>query len=728
MFRAQQTGASVEARRVKLVRDERTSWINMTVRPFHDLGIKADLFLVLFDEVQERMADEGEPGMRGQDPVLVQLERELQHSREQLSTTIEQYETSMEELKASNEELQAINEELRSATEELESSKEELQSVNEELSTVNAELQARVEDTAKANDDLQNIIVSTEIATVFVDKRIQVKRFTPSATRIFNLIEKDVGRSLFDITRALKRPTLAEDVKEAFESLKLIERKVESADGHWYLMRLLPYRTADDRIDGAVLTLIDVTARHQAEEQARTGEQRLRLAAQATSEFAIVVAEPDGRIVSWNAGAERIFGYAEAEVIGRDIALIYEAADREAALPPRERELAAAEGHVDDERWYVTKDHRRIYCSGVVTQIVDASFRGFAKIVRDLTVRKLQESARDPSGAHVPQESALQTTGKPLTDEFIAVLSQELKRPLNLIGIKAEMPPRLPETRGIEAVHAAASSIRQAVGSQAQTIDDLLELSRVAADKLVLDLQPVDLAAMLSDIAAAAAVDANARGISLSVSGTQQPAMTLADPVRSEQILWNLVANALKFTDDGGRIELRLARDDHALHIEVADDGQGIDAAELPHVFDMFRRRRRDRANDGLGIGLAKQLGELQGGDVTAASAGAGSGATLSVRLPALAARDTGGVLTAAAQSVAGVRMLVVCEDEETASSIASLLRLEHADVQVASNADTALICSPGIRRTRCCAKRRCRAGKAMRLCEGSRPTRHSRT
>nr|WP_240655978.1 ATP-binding protein [Paraburkholderia phosphatilytica] len=471
-----------------------------------------------------------------------------------------------------------------------------------------------------------------------------------------------------------------------------------------------------------------MTARHQAEEQARTGEQRLRLAAQATSEFAIVVAEPDGRIVSWNAGAERIFGYAEAEVIGRDIALIYEAADREAALPPRERELAAAEGHVDDERWYVTKDHRRIYCSGVVTQIVDASFRGFAKIVRDLTVRKLQESARDPSGAHVPQESALQTTGKPLTDEFIAVLSQELKRPLNLIGIKAEMPPRLPETRGIEAVHAAASSIRQAVGSQAQTIDDLLELSRVAADKLVLDLQPVDLAAMLSDIAAAAAVDANARGISLSVSGTQQPAMTLADPVRSEQILWNLVANALKFTDDGGRIELRLARDDHALHIEVADDGQGIDAAELPHVFDMFRRRRRDRANDGLGIGLAKQLGELQGGDVTAASAGAGSGATLSVRLPALAARDTGGVLTAAAQSVAGVRMLVVCEDEETASSIASLLRLEHADVQVASNADTALICSPGIRRTRCCAKRRCRAGKAMRLCEGSRPTRHSRT
>jgi two-component system CheB/CheR fusion protein len=273
-------------------------------------------------EVQERMTDEGESENEGQDPVLVQLEQELQHSREQLATTIEQYETSVEELKASNEELQAINEELRSATEELESSKEELQSVNEELTTVNAELQSRVEDTAKANDDLQNIIVSTDIATVFVDKKIQVKRFTPSAT----------------------------DVKEAFESLKLIEREVQSQDGKWYLMRLLPYRTADDRIDGAVLTLIDITKRHEAEEQARIGEQRLRLVAQSTNDYAIIVQEPSGRIVSWNAGAQRIFGYDEAEVLGKNIELVYQSDDRAANVPAHERETAAKEGRADDEQ------------------------------------------------------------------------------------------------------------------------------------------------------------------------------------------------------------------------------------------------------------------------------------------------------------------------------------------------------------------------------------------
>lgn len=343
LFRAHQTGGSVEARRVKLNQDGRAVWVNMTVRPFHDAGVSADFFLVLFDEVQEHMADEGLPEGKGQDPLLVQLERELQHTREQLATTIEQHETTVEELKASNEELQAINEELRSATEELESSKEELQSVNEELTTVNAELQARVEDTAKANDDLQNIIASTEIATVFVDKQIRVKRFTTSATRVFKLIDVDIGRSLFDITHSLLYSSLADDVKQAFETLKLIDREVESSDGRWYLMRLLPYRTADDRIDGAVLTLIDITARHKAEESARIGEQRLRLVAQSTNDYAIIVQDPAGVIVTWNAGAERIFGFSEKEVVGKNIALIYPPEDRAAKVPALEREIAARE-------------------------------------------------------------------------------------------------------------------------------------------------------------------------------------------------------------------------------------------------------------------------------------------------------------------------------------------------------------------------------------------------
>ncbi|SDD27636.1 CheR family methyltransferase [Paraburkholderia lycopersici] len=686
LFRALQTGASVEARRVKLVRDGRTSWINMTVRPFHDPGVNADFFLVLFDEVQERMSEEGEAGHKGQDPVLMQLEQELQHSREQLATNIEQYETSVEELKASNEELQAINEELRSATEELESSKEELQSVNEELTTLNSELHSRVEETAKANDDLQNIIVSTEIATVFVDRKIQVKRFTPSATRIFKLIDSDIGRSLFDVTHSLKHPTLAEDVKEAFETLKLIERELQSQEGQWYLMRLLPYRTADDRIDGAVLTLIDITARHEAEELARIGEQRLRLVAQSTNDYAIIVQDTAGRIVSWNTGAERIFGYAESEVTGKDIALIYEQDDRQAQIPARERETAGNEGRADDERWHVTKDHRRVWCSGVVTPIADASFTGFAKIVRDLTERKQRDDAKEVALLHEQEERQRETQSNQMKDDFIAVLSHELKHPLNLIGMKAEMLARLPQTRDIEAVRDTADAIRRAVRGQAQIIDDLLDLSRVRTGKLALDQGALDIASVVRDIAKVCEQDTIARSIKLSVTGATQSATIYADRTRCEQILWNLVSNAIKFTGPGGTIELRISREHKMIRIDVIDTGEGIATSELPHVFDMYRQGIRGRSKAGLGIGLAlvRQLAEMHGGRVDAYSDGPGQGSTLSVWLPAMGEFGKLEPAPPSPGSLAGVRTMIALEEPETASSLARLLELEGASVTTA--------------------------------------------
>ncbi|MCG5072711.1 CheR family methyltransferase [Paraburkholderia tagetis] len=687
LFRALQTGASVEARRVKMVRDGRTSWINMTVRPFHDPGVNADFFLVLFDEVQERMSEEGEAD-KGEDPVLIQLEQELQHSREQLATTIEQYETSVEELKASNEELQAINEELRSATEELESSKEELQSVNEELTTVNAELHARVEETAKANDDLQNIIVSTEIATVFVDKKIQVKRFTPSATHIFKLIDSDIGRSLFDVTHSLKHPTLAEDVKEAFETLKLIERELQSQDGRWYLMRLLPYRTADDRIDGAVLTLIDITARHTAEEQARIGEQRLRLVAQSTNDYAIIVQDPAGRIVSWNAGAERIFGFTEDEVVGEDIALIYESADRQAQVPAREREIAAHEGRADDERWHVTKDHRRVWCSGVITPIADASFQGFAKIVRDLTERKQCDDAREVALVHEQKERQRETLSSQLKDDFIAVLSHELKHPLNLIGMKAEMLPRLPQTRGIDIVRETADAIRRAVRNQAQIIDDLLDLSRVRTGKLALDLDQVDIAQTLRGVGQALENDALARQISMTLDGASEPALIRADHTRCEQILWNLVSNAIKFTSAGGRIELRLEHENTMVRIDVIDTGDGIEPADLPYVFDMYRQGARTRTGLGIGLALVKQLVEMHGGRVAAHSDGHGHGATMTVWLPSMAESGaTPGESAPPTDPLTGVRMMLAMRDPEVAASLGRLLELEGASIVTAADA-----------------------------------------
>lgn len=694
IFRALQTGTSVEARKVKWDHHPDVSWISMTVRPFHDKVANADFLLVVFDEVAGHMTEEELAAASGQDPVLAQLELELQHSREQLATIIEQYETSVEELKASNEELQAINEELRSTSEELESSKEELQSVNEELTTANAEMQARIEDTAKANDDLHNIIASSEIATVFVDKEIRVKRFTPNATAIFNLIDSDLGRSLFHITHTLRYPTLVDDVRQSFQSLRLTEREIQSEAGRWYLMRLLPYRTADDHIDGAVITLIDVTDRHQAEEAARAGAQRLRLVAQSTKDYAIIIQDREGLIVSWNAGAERIFGYTEDELIGKSVEAIYEANDRQTSVPAHERDTATKEGRADDERWYRTKDGRRIYCSGVVTPITDTSFSGFAKIVRDLTARKLQEEASRDALAkeQAAREQALNASQ--LKDEFIAVLSHELKHPLNLIGVKAEMLPRLPEVRNVAAVREAATAIRQAVRSQAQIIDDLLDLSRVQTGKMALDVSRVDLSAMLADIARTCEQDVGDRGITMRLTLPDRPAIALVDRVRCEQIVWNLVSNALKFSEANGQIDLRLSQEGGMLRLEVSDNGQGIEAALLPYVFDMYRQGGRGRAKGGLGIGLAlvKQLARMHGGRVTARSEGPGHGTTMTVWLPAAPGDISSGPDAAnTIQSIAGLRILLVEGDRDTSAALAEVLELEGAVVSVATSGAEAL-------------------------------------
>jgi two-component system CheB/CheR fusion protein len=697
LFQAQQTGNSVEARRVRLVRDGRPCYVTMTVRPFHDADADADFVLVLFDEVQEAMTD-GLPAAdeASADSVLMQLEREVQRGKEQLQRTIEQYETSTEELKASNEELQAINEELRSATEELETSKEELQSVNEELITVNSELQSKIEETGKANDDLQNLIASSDIATIFVDRTMRVKRYTPSATGVFNLIGADVGRSLFDITHRLIYPELADDVAATFQSLRQIERQVASRDERWFLARLLPYRTGDDRIDGAVLTLIDITARRRAEDEAREGAERLRLAAQTTNDYAIIVQDPEGVIRSWNAGAERVFGYTEREAVGRNIEMIFTAEDRGEGIAARERATASAEGRADDERWHVAKNGRRVFCSGVVTPLSDPRFTGYAKIARDLTERKSLEDLRQLqfSQERLVREQA--EAANRLKDDFLAVLSHELKHPLNLINVKAQMLPRLPESRGVPAIVDAADAIQRAVLSQAQIIDDLLDLSRVRTGKLALKLAMTDLARTIGSICDAMEGDAASRGVVLTFSPGAEAARAKVDPVRFEQIVWNLLSNALKFTPAGGTVTVGLTRDDANLRIEVTDTGEGIEPQFLPHIFDMFSQANEARRKSGVGLGiglaLVKQLVEMHAGRVAVRSDGHGKGTCITVWLPpAVDDATLPGALAGESSVLAGLSILVVDDDAETGRALGALLALEGSRAVTATSGGEAL-------------------------------------
>jgi PAS domain S-box-containing protein len=239
------------------------------------------------------------------------MEDELKVMREELQSTIEQLESSNDQLKASNEEVTAANEELQSANEELETSKEELQSLNEELNTLNARLQEKVEELEGANNDVMNLLSSTHIATVFLDKDLKVKRYTPTVTRLFSLIPSDVGRPAAEILRRFTDETLLDDAALVLAELTSIATEVRAEDGRWYIRRITPYRTQDDRIEGVVVTFTDFTERKQAEEALREAHDRARWLARFPGENPnpVVRVSAEGRVLYSNPVAARLAGW-----------------------------------------------------------------------------------------------------------------------------------------------------------------------------------------------------------------------------------------------------------------------------------------------------------------------------------------------------------------------------------------------------------------------------------
>jgi two-component system CheB/CheR fusion protein len=247
------------------------------------------------------------------DARVAALEQELRAKEEYLQTTLEEMETSNEELKSSSEEMQSMNEELRSTNEELETSKEEMQSVNEELATVNAELQRKVVELSRANNDMNNLLAGTGIATVFVDHQLRIRRFTPAATQVVNLIQTDVGRPRGHIVSNLVNyGGLVEDTQAVLDTLIPEEVEVQTKAGDWYLLNIRPYRTVENVIEGAVLTLFDITEMKGTRDALRESEALRRMAVVVRDAHdAITMQDLEGRILAWNPAAEKMFGWSD---------------------------------------------------------------------------------------------------------------------------------------------------------------------------------------------------------------------------------------------------------------------------------------------------------------------------------------------------------------------------------------------------------------------------------
>ncbi len=366
-------------------RDKLLIPVQVTIKPVTLPGTSERLRLTIFEDrpepsrVQEAQSPATTP--ETEKSLITQLEYELKSTREELQTNIEEQESANEELQAANEEVMSVNEELQSTNEELETSKEELQSMNEELTTVNSQLKDKVDELSATNDDLANLLNNTNIAILFLDTEMRIRRFTPQTKKLLNLIASDEGRPLADIRQKFSDGDLLADARNVLEDLKPVEREVSTDDDAYYLRRVLPYRTGDNRIGGVVITFIDITTRKRSEVQAQ------RLAAVVRdSNDAITVQDFDGNILAWNRGAERIFGWTEREALAMNIRDIVPELHRASALAFAE-ELASGKIVEAFQTHRITKDGRAIDILVAATLLRDdsGSTSLFATTERDVT-------------------------------------------------------------------------------------------------------------------------------------------------------------------------------------------------------------------------------------------------------------------------------------------------------------------------------------------------------
>ena len=601
---------AVDVRGVHVTFEDGARPVDIRVKPVLREGDPArGFFVVLFEERQGEI-EQPSPAVavtNPVEPITLQLEEELSRVKIQLRATIEQYETQVEEAKASNEELQAMNEELRSAAEELETSKEELQSVNEELTTVNQELKTKIDELGLTNNDFQNFVQATDIGTIFLDRALRVKFSTPRVREVFNLLDSDVGRPLTDITSKLRKG-IHDEVRAVLDRLTPFEREVETEDGRWHYMRMLPYRTTDNRIDGVVITFHDVSDRRAAEMRMRETDERLRLLIESALEYAMFTMSEEGVIDSWNRGAERMFGYTAEQIIGSHASLLYTPEDRASGAQALEMQEAARTGRAIDERYHLRKDGSRIYCSGVLRRLGEAG-SGFAKIARDLTTQR--EAAEALMRAHDQLEARIGERTGELATEVQAheaakvaltnvlnrlVTSQEDERRRIARDLHDDMGQRLTALRLL-----LERSQRSRDAAEPAEIDRALQLVAEIGDRvnfLSWELRP----AVLDELGLAAALPRYVKEWSSHVGvaaefravGYEQGQLPADVEVVFYRVAQEALNNIAKYAS-ATRVDVVLGASDGQVTLVIEDDGIGFDAGSTANApgFGLIGMRER---------------------------------------------------------------------------------------------------------------------------------------
>jgi two-component system CheB/CheR fusion protein len=579
---------------------------------------------------------------------------------------------------------------------ELSATRARLEATITELASANAELRAKVQELAAAHSDLDNLLVSTRIATVFLDGELRIKRFTPAATEMFSFRDADLGRPITDIAAKFDASHLLDDVATVLRTAEPIEREVDIDDKRCcYHMRTLPYRAADGAVTGVVITFLDVSAQKQAEEH------RATLAAIVESaDEAIWAKRLDGTLTSWNTAAERIYGFTSAEMVGSSVAKIVPPDRMEELLDMHER-VARGERVERAETVRTTRDGRRLEVSVSIAPVRDRDGKiiGASSISHDVSWRKRVE--RDLVAARDVAEAANRAK-----DQFLAVLSHELRTPLSpvlvaagLLARDASLPP---------AIRMKVELIKRNVELEARLIDDLLDVTGIARGEVDLHRKPTAVSELVAHALEVCSGDLDAAGVRVDVD-VPEDLWVEVDAARMQQVLWNLLKNAARFNATASSVAVTARRAGDSAVIEVRDRGDGITREQLPRVFDAFQQvdasanasanananTNAKKRTGGLGLGLAisKALVEAHGGIIAAESDGVGTGSTFTVTLGAAAPPATKAPRSHGKGS--SMTVLLVEDHVDTLELMRELLALEGYAVVVArSVAEAQRACS----------------------------------
>jgi PAS domain S-box-containing protein len=508
------------------------------------------------------------------------------------------------------------------------------------------------------------------------------------------------------LTRTGRQTAALDDIAARLGNVSLVERPIGTST----LMSLV---RSSLRARGRQYEVREYLAQQvNAQRAIREGERRYRSVIENITDYAIFMTDAAGRITNWNEGAETMLGFSADEIIGRPIETLSTLEDAGAGLDERDLLTARETGKCASERWRVRKDGGRLYIEGVCAAVVHETglLSGFAHFFCDVTARHQIELEREHLLESERAARSEAERASRMKDEFLATLSHELRTPLNAI-LGWTQVLRKTQKQTDDSTN-ALNVIERNARAQAQIIADLLEMSSIISGKLRLEVQELNLPAIVDATIETVRPAAEAKGIRLQVARGPMIGSLRGDPNRLQQVFWNLLTNAVKFTPKSGCIDVVLSQTESHFEVEVTDNGEGIDQKFLPYIFERFRQADASttRRHGGLGLGLSivKQLVELHGGSVTAMSAGKGSGSTFCVKLPLMpqmidpaekfAPRELpspsrrGPLPEAVTEAdLAGLKVLVVDDEPDARSLIQRLLENRNASVITAASAAEAI-------------------------------------